>query len=67
MRISQTDDLAGVAGVGENFLISGEAGVENDFATVARDGAGGAAIKDAAVFQRKGCRSVRNFRQRVLP
>jgi hypothetical protein len=37
--------LAGVAWVGENFLITGEAGIKNDFAAAARDGAGRAAVK----------------------
>jgi hypothetical protein len=45
VRIRQADNLPGVAGVGENFLISGEAGVENDFAAAARDRARCAAIK----------------------
>jgi hypothetical protein len=48
-------------------LISGEAGIENDFATAARDGARRAAVKDAPVFQRENRGSVLNFRQWVLP
>jgi hypothetical protein len=67
VRIGQTDNLAGVTGVGENFLISGEAGIENDFAAAARDRACRAAVKYAPVFQRKNRRSVLNFRQWVLP
>jgi hypothetical protein len=67
VRIGQTDDLPGITGVGENFLISGEAGIENDFAAAARDGAGGAAAKDAPVFQREDRGSVLNFGQWVLP
>jgi len=67
MRIRQTDDLSGVAGVGENFLITGEAGVENDFAAAARDRASSAAVKDAPVFQREYRGSVLNFGQWVLP
>jgi hypothetical protein len=67
VRVSQADNLAGVTGVGENFLISGEAGIENDFAAPARDRAGGAAIKYAPVFQRENRGSVLNFRQWVLP
>jgi len=65
--ISQTDDLPGITGVGENFLIPGEAGVENDFAAAARDRACRAAIKDAPVFQREYRGSVLNFGQWVLP
>ena len=67
MRISQADDLPGVAGVSENFLVSGEAGIENDFTAAARDRARCAAVKDAPVFQRERRRSVLNFDQWVLP
>jgi hypothetical protein len=66
MRIRQADDLSGIAGIGENFLITGEAGIENDFASPPRDGAGSAAIKNTAVFECKYGRAMRNFGQRVL-
>jgi hypothetical protein len=59
--------LPGVAGIGENFLISGQAGIENNFAAAARDCAGRAAVKDAPVFQRENRRSVLNFGQWILP
>jgi hypothetical protein len=67
VRVSQTNNLPGITGVGENFLVTGEAGVENNFSAAARDGAGGAAIKDAPVFQREGRGSVLNFGQWGLP
>ncbi len=67
MRISEANNLSGVTGVSENFLVSGEAGVKNDFAAPARDRAGRAAVKYAPVFEGENCRSVRNFRQCVLP
>jgi hypothetical protein len=67
VRVGQTDNLAGVTGVGENFLVSGEAGIENDFSAAARDRARRAAVKYAPVFQRENRRSVLNFRQWVLP
>jgi len=67
VRVGQTDNLAGVARVGEDFLVSGEAGIENDFAAAARDGAGGAAVKEAPVFQREYRGPVLNFGQWVLP
>jgi hypothetical protein len=67
VRISQTDNLAGVTWVGKDFLISGEAGIENDFAAAARDRARRAAVKNAPVFQRENRGSVLNFRQWVLP
>jgi hypothetical protein len=59
--------LPGVTGVGENFLVTGKTGIENDFAAAARDRAGRAAVKDAPVFQREDRGSVRNFGQCVLP
>jgi len=55
--------LPGVAGVRENFLITGEAGVEYDFAAATRDGAGGAAVKYAPIFQSECGGSVLNFGQ----
>jgi hypothetical protein len=64
--IGEADNLAGVTGVGEYFLISGEAGVKNDFTAAARDRAGRAAVKYAPVFQGENRRSMRNFRQCVL-
>jgi hypothetical protein len=63
VRIGQTDDLACVAGIGENFLITGEAGIKNDFAAPARNRAGRAAVKDAPVFQRECRGSMLNFGQ----
>jgi hypothetical protein len=50
VRIREADNLACVTWVGENFLVSGKAGIENDFAAPARDRAGRAAVKDAPVF-----------------
>ena len=67
MRIGQADDLPSIAGVGEDFLITSKAGIENDFAAAARDCARRAAVKDAPVFQREYRRSVLNFGQWVLP
>ena len=65
--IGQTDNLTGIAGVGENFLVPGEAGIENDFAAAARNRARRAAVKDAPVFQREDRGSVENFGQWFLP
>jgi len=67
VRIGQADDLPGVAGVGEYFLISGETGIKNDFSAAARDRSRSAAVKDAPVFQRENRRSVLNFGQWGLP
>jgi hypothetical protein len=67
VRVSEADNLAGIAGIGENFLVTGEAGIENDFAAAAREGARRAAVKYAPVFQREDRGSVLNFGQWVLP
>jgi hypothetical protein len=66
VRISEANDLPGVAWVGENFLVSGEAGVKNDFSAAARNRAGRAAVKYAPVFERENRRSMLNFVQRSL-
>jgi hypothetical protein len=66
MRVRQANDLPGVAGVCENFLITGEAGIKNDFAAAARDSACGTSVKYAPVFQSESGGSVLNFGQCVL-
>jgi hypothetical protein len=66
VRIRQAYDLPGITGVGENFLVTGEAGIENDFAAAARDRARCTAIKYAPVLERKNRGSVLNFVQRSL-
>jgi hypothetical protein len=66
MGIREADNLSSVTGVGEYFLITGEAGIKNDFSAAARDGAGCAAVKYAPVFERECRRSVLNFVQRSL-
>jgi hypothetical protein len=67
VRVREANNLPRVTWVGENFLVTGEAGIENDFAAAARDGARSASVKEAPVFQREGRRSVLDFRQWVLP
>jgi hypothetical protein len=64
--IGQADYLPGVAWVGKYFLISGKASIENDFPAPARDCAGGAAVKDAPVFERKNRGAVLDFGQFLL-
>ena len=66
VRIRKANNLTGVARIGENFLISGEAGIENDFAAAARDRAGRTAVKYAPVFQRESGGSMLNFVQVIL-
>lgn len=53
MRVGEANNLSGVARVGEDFLISGEAGVENSFSATARFSSRGASNKNSPVFQRK--------------
>jgi len=66
MRISQTDDLPGIARVCENFLITSKAGIKNDFAAAARNRARRAAIKYAPVLERQSCGTMQNFGQCAL-
>ena len=66
VRISEANNLARIAGVSKNFLVTRKAGIENDFAAAARDGARSSPVKYAPVFQREDCRSVMNFRQWIL-
>jgi hypothetical protein len=64
--IGQADDLPGIAGIGENFLVTGEAGVENDFAGTAGASARRAAAKDASVLERESRATCEGFGQCVL-
>jgi hypothetical protein len=43
--VRETNNLAGVTWIRKDFLVSGEAGIKNDFAAPARDRASRAAIK----------------------
>jgi len=67
VRICQANDLPCVTGICKDFLITREAGIENDFAAAARDSASSAPVKDAPVFQSERGGPVRNFGQMVLP
>ena len=53
VRIGEADDLPGIAGIGENFLIAGKAGIENDFATTAGASARRTAVKYSSVLERE--------------
>jgi hypothetical protein len=66
VRISQADNLARVTRIGEDFLISREAGVENDFAAAPGDRSRGAPMKNAPVFERKNSLPCFCFRQWTL-
>jgi hypothetical protein len=63
VRIGEANNLPGVTGIGENFLVTSEASIENDFAAPARDRASRAAVKYAPVFQRNCGGSMLDFRQ----
>ena len=64
--IRQADDLAGVTRIGENFLISGEAGIENDFAAAPGNRSRCAALKYSPVFEGENSLPCFRFRQWTL-
>src|ERR1700676_123075 len=64
--IGEADNLAGIAGIAENFLIAGEAGIKNDFAAAPRAGACSAPVKESSVLERENGRPFGYFRQRFL-
>jgi hypothetical protein len=66
VRIGQADNLARVARIGENFLITSEAGIENDFAATPCGCSRGAPMKNAPIFERKNSLSCFWFRQWTL-
>ena len=51
--VGEADNLSGVAWIRENFLVSGEAGIENGFSAPAGFSASGASNENSPVFQRK--------------
>lgn len=51
--IREADNLAGITGVGENFLIAGEAGIKNDFAAATGTSARRTPVKYAPVLERE--------------
>jgi len=53
VRVRQGDDLLAVAGVGEDFLVAGERGVEHHFADCGAGGSDRVANKDRAVCERQ--------------
>ena len=61
VRIGERDDLAGVGGIGEDFLVSGQRGIENDFASGVALGSDGLAAEDGTVRQRQHRRYAHGF------
>ena len=51
--IREADDLPGIAGIGEYFLIAGKAGIENDFAATADASARRTTVKYSSVLERE--------------
>jgi hypothetical protein len=51
--IRQADDLSRVTRVGENFLVSGETRIKDDFASAPGVRSPRAAMKNAPIFERK--------------
>src|ERR1700730_9174426 len=66
VRIRQTDNLPRIARVRENFLISGETGVENDFTATTCAGSRGASPKNSSIFECKYALPFDSFCQRSL-
>jgi hypothetical protein len=65
--ICEANNLAGIAGISENFLVTSEAGIENDFAAAARASACRTAVKDSSVLERENRATCEGLRQCVLP
>jgi hypothetical protein len=57
VRISEANNLAGIAGIAEDFLVTGEAGIKNNFAAAPRAGAGSAPVKNSSVLERENGRA----------
>ena len=66
VRIGEANDLPGVAGIGENFLVTGERGIKNDFTAAASASARRAAVKYSSVLERENRASCLRFGQCVL-
>ncbi len=56
LRVGEDDDLAGIGGVGEDFLVAGERGIEDDLAGALGGRTKAPALEDGAVFQGEDCR-----------
>ena len=56
LGIGEDDDLAGIGRIGEDFLVSGERGIENDLAGALGGRTKTHAFEDASVFQGEDCR-----------
>ena len=62
LGIGEDDDLAGIGGVGEDFLVAGERGIEDHLSGTLGGRTKTPAFEDGAVFQGENCRvQVRRF------
>ena len=64
--ISQADNLARITRIGEDFLVSSEASIKNDFAAAPGNRSRSAPMKNAPIFERKSSFSCFRFRQWTL-
>ena len=51
MRIGQRHDLSRIGRIGKNFLVTGQRGIENNFASGIAFGADRLAVEDGSIFQ----------------
>jgi len=61
VRVRQAHDLSRIARVGEDFLVSSETGIENNFAAAPGTGPRGASSKNSSVFECKGALPYNSF------
>ena len=54
--VCEDDDLAGIGGIGEDFLIAGDRGIEDNFARAFGGRTKTPALEDGSVFQGQDCR-----------
>ncbi len=55
LGIGQDNDLAGVGGVGEDFLVTSQRGIKNYFPVTFAFRTVASAAEDPSIFQRKNC------------
>src|ERR1700737_3325320 len=66
VRIRQTNNLPRVTWISKDFLVSGETGVENDFAATPRDCPRSASLKNSSIFQCKNALPYDSLCQRII-
>jgi len=66
VRAGEAHGLPGITRIGENFLVTSEAGIKNDFAATTGASARREAVKDSSVLERQCGASFPRLRQRCL-